>query len=647
MADIIQLRRDTAANWVTANPVLHDGEIGIETDTRKRKCGNGTTAWNSLPYMYSDDLDQEPTANSHKPVESGGTKAAIDIAAEIGLAALDAIGDADNVPTEESTELVRSGGVWEAIRNNGKGAFDISAYKAVGGVLAKFDDLAQALGTNGANVPAAARKPGMSVCFVLNSDNNYVQYRYMSTSTANADFVNVRNWNLSKRVDSNIFRSNVESSLDIADKRGNVLCRFSNGGFKTEKFDSEQTNAAISDYIKRRDGVPNTEEDITPVFTSGYYKYDGTTSESDVWIKSSIDVSGYRGRTLILLFADRATYTARTFFQLEDNSRIYLDNIGSSAQRLVVPDTASVLYISNRTESDQYGLVGVENPYVKVVVDGVSKFATMFDVESITKKVSNKFLHFSLDDVSACIQDLENNNNYDSIFDNPTLSLLKNWHDSYGIVVSLYLQRNLNNIPSKFINEFIENKDWLKFGWHGTGSAWSSASYNYGKEQWNTFVDGVMASIGDWDVIDRVPRNDYFHNTLEGAKGERDAHMGVLGFLGCDDWAYNAEVREHNYYLSDDQSTYLDTHDRLYDWGNNLVFFKTDFRLEQVTQRWGSIEQCISDYESAARASEAQDLIVFSHENIFANYTSMAQTLFEWAVNKGYRFDYPMNILLR
>ena len=146
MADIIQLRRDTAANWVTANPVLHDGEIGIETDTRKRKCGNGTTAWNLLPYMFSDDLDAQPTANSHKPVESGGTKAAIDA----------------------------------AILNNGKGAFDISVYKAVDGVLAKFDDLSQALGTNGANVPAAARKPGMSVCFVQSSDNKYVQYRLMS-----------------------------------------------------------------------------------------------------------------------------------------------------------------------------------------------------------------------------------------------------------------------------------------------------------------------------------------------------------------------------------------------------------------------------------------------------------------------------------
>lgn len=221
MADIIQLRRDTAANWVTANPVLHDGEIGIETDTRKRKCGDGTKAWNSLSYMFSDDLDATPTANSHKPVESGGVKAAIDIAAEIGLAALDAIGDADNVPTEESTKLVGSGGVWEAIRNNGKGAFDVSAYKAVGGVLAKFDDLAQALGTNGANVPAAARKPGMSVCFVLNSDNKYVQYRLMS-DTFNTTLANWQGLddepteNSQNLVKSGGVRSAIQASTEVA-----------------------------------------------------------------------------------------------------------------------------------------------------------------------------------------------------------------------------------------------------------------------------------------------------------------------------------------------------------------------------------------------------------------------------------------------
>lgn len=46
----IQLRRDTAANWTTANPTLAAGELGLETDTAKYKIGTGSTAWNSLSY---------------------------------------------------------------------------------------------------------------------------------------------------------------------------------------------------------------------------------------------------------------------------------------------------------------------------------------------------------------------------------------------------------------------------------------------------------------------------------------------------------------------------------------------------------------------------------------------------------------------
>ena len=53
MADIIQLRRDTLANWASANPTLAQGELGIETDTGKFKLGTGATAWNSLGY-YSN-----------------------------------------------------------------------------------------------------------------------------------------------------------------------------------------------------------------------------------------------------------------------------------------------------------------------------------------------------------------------------------------------------------------------------------------------------------------------------------------------------------------------------------------------------------------------------------------------------------------
>ncbi len=51
MADIIQIRRDTAANWTSASPTLANGELGVETDTQKIKIGNGSTAWASLSYL--------------------------------------------------------------------------------------------------------------------------------------------------------------------------------------------------------------------------------------------------------------------------------------------------------------------------------------------------------------------------------------------------------------------------------------------------------------------------------------------------------------------------------------------------------------------------------------------------------------------
>lgn len=51
---VIKFRRDTAANWTSVNPVLASGEAGFETDTNKLKLGNGTSAWNSLPYTGAD-----------------------------------------------------------------------------------------------------------------------------------------------------------------------------------------------------------------------------------------------------------------------------------------------------------------------------------------------------------------------------------------------------------------------------------------------------------------------------------------------------------------------------------------------------------------------------------------------------------------
>jgi lysophospholipase L1-like esterase len=48
MVNRIQQRRDTAANWATANPVLRQGEEGYVLDTGDRKLGDGSTPWIAL-----------------------------------------------------------------------------------------------------------------------------------------------------------------------------------------------------------------------------------------------------------------------------------------------------------------------------------------------------------------------------------------------------------------------------------------------------------------------------------------------------------------------------------------------------------------------------------------------------------------------
>jgi hypothetical protein len=49
-------REDTAANWLSSNPILALGTYGHETDTGKLKLGDGTHTWTQLVYVNADDL---------------------------------------------------------------------------------------------------------------------------------------------------------------------------------------------------------------------------------------------------------------------------------------------------------------------------------------------------------------------------------------------------------------------------------------------------------------------------------------------------------------------------------------------------------------------------------------------------------------
>lgn len=86
-------RRGTAAQWEAVNPVLGDGEIGVEKDTGIIKVGDGVAAWMDLEIAFrSQDLVLSVFGRTGEV-----TAVANDIsdATEIGLALMTAVDQAD------------------------------------------------------------------------------------------------------------------------------------------------------------------------------------------------------------------------------------------------------------------------------------------------------------------------------------------------------------------------------------------------------------------------------------------------------------------------------------------------------------------------------------------------------------------------
>lgn len=71
MADRIQLRRDTKANWESYNPILLEGEPGHVLDyPNLYKMGDGVHAWNDLPYRGYDGTVTQDIQNDANSVPS-------------------------------------------------------------------------------------------------------------------------------------------------------------------------------------------------------------------------------------------------------------------------------------------------------------------------------------------------------------------------------------------------------------------------------------------------------------------------------------------------------------------------------------------------------------------------------------------------
>ena len=70
----IQIRRSVASVWEIANPILAEGEIGLESDTGRLKLGNAVTPWRDLRYAL-EEVFTKTEKTKLGAIESGATAA--------------------------------------------------------------------------------------------------------------------------------------------------------------------------------------------------------------------------------------------------------------------------------------------------------------------------------------------------------------------------------------------------------------------------------------------------------------------------------------------------------------------------------------------------------------------------------------------
>lgn len=192
-----------------------------------------------------------------------------------------------------------------------------------------------------------------------------------------------------------------------------------------------------------------------------------------------------------------------------------------------------------------------------------------------------KYSHFSIDDFYLAFQDITNNaSTYTSIFNNATFAWFKQFHEKTGATVSCYCfyqngDFTIDNVTTKFANEFKENCDWLRFGFHAKTSNgnYASATAETAKEDYEKVITALVNITGSTRCIDRMPRLHNFAGSLEACKGMRDAKCGVKGFLAAIS-ASDGTARQ-SYYLNEEQNNYIFTHDYIYDPETQLHFVRT------------------------------------------------------------------------
>ena len=246
-----------------------------------------------------------------------------------------------------------------------------------------------------------------------------------------------------------------------------------------------------------------------------------------------------------------------------------------------------------------------------------------------------KWMHFSIDDSIEVFEDITDKQ-YNSIFENKELKELKELHDSYGMVVSLYFFYekdgfDLSMVTDKYASEFSDNSEWLKVGFHSydENTNYALEKGEKGNKDYNLVMTELLRITGSSECIDHVPRIHLYAGNEDVIRSWSGAIERPRGYLSADD-------DRNIYLLNSNQSKYVAQLDYYYDIWNDIYFVPTDIRLEKTDNLGLDLMQ----------KSDNHYVIIFTHEwALDSNMYKKIEECCRWAQEREYLWNYFENTL--
>lgn len=258
----------------------------------------------------------------------------------------------------------------------------------------------------------------------------------------------------------------------------------------------------------------------------------------------------------------------------------------------------------------------------------------MFLADVSACKYSGNLMHISFDDTNACLTALFSQRP-NSIYDITFFDNLRTLHNTYDACFSCYVYvESLANVTNTYANEFQAAKSWLRWNFH----TYNDHVYDEDTSiisDYDLGITRLLTMVGnDKDCLDHGLRGNMWELSLANAQYVRDnvTHSSYI-FFAKDAFSPSSG----NYYLREEQKTFVFNNGFLIDVKNKVLFIQTCARLDD-DEKTAASKEYIAENIKWQKSCE-----VLNHERAF-DYTRMDLFL-DWAKNTmNFRFGFFDNI---